>query len=195
LSEGFGPDDLIACYRRGVFPMADSREDDFFYLVEPKLRGILPLNNLHISTSMKKFMRKTQLRVTHNQNFPDIIKACASSHGNTWISHSIEALYNRLNLRGEAHSVEVWDKESLVGGLYGVTQGSVFFGESMFSKQTNASKLALIYLVRRLIDKNFTLLDTQFLTDHLKSLGAIEIPQTKYLEKLEHALKTNARFD
>lgn len=175
--------------------MADSREDDFFYLVEPKLRGILPLQNLHISTSMKKFMRKTHLRVTHNQDFSSVIKACASNHGNTWISHSIESLYNLLHLRGEAHSVEVWDEETLVGGLYGVTQGGAFFGESMFSKQTNASKLALIYLVRRLIDKNFALLDTQFLTDHLKSLGAIEISQSEYLEKLKRALQTDARFD
>ena len=195
MSEGFGPDDLIACYRRGVFPMADSREDDFFYLVEPKQRGILPLDKLHISASMKKFSRKTQLRVTHNQNFPGVINACASHHGGTWISHSIETLYNMLHANREAHSVEVWDNETLVGGLYGVTQGGAFFGESMFSKQTNASKLALIYLVRRLKDKNFALLDTQFLTDHLKSLGAIEIPQAEYLEKLKNALKSEARFD
>lgn len=175
--------------------MADSREDDFFYLVEPKLRGILPLAELHLSRSMKKFIRKTQLRVTHNQNFAGVISACASNHGGTWISHPIETLYNLLHHRGEAHSVEVWDDKILVGGLYGVTQGGAFFGESMFSKQTNASKLALIYLVGRLIEKNFTLLDTQFLTDHLKSLGAIEIPQAEYLEKLQNALKLEVRFD
>jgi len=175
--------------------MADSRDDEAFYLVEPKLRGILPLDSLHISTSMKKFMRRTQLRVTHNQAFSEVIRACASNHGGTWISHSIETLYNLLHLRHEAHSVEVWDGETLVGGLYGVTQGGAFFGESMFSKQTNASKLALIYLVERLKSRNFNLLDTQFLTDHLKSLGAIEIPQSEYLEKLNQALQSNVRFD
>ncbi len=195
MPEGFGPDDLIACYRRGVFPMADSRDDDFFYLVEPKMRGILPLDHLHVSSSMKKFARKTSLRLSVNQNFPAVIQACASNHGGTWISHSIESLYNLLHLRGDAHSVEVWDEEELVGGLYGVTQGSAFFGESMFSTQTNASKLALIYLVRRLTERNFALLDTQFLTSHLKSLGAIEIAQAKYLEKLDNALKTEACFD
>jgi len=127
--------------------MADSREDDFFYLVEPKMRGILPLDGLHISKSM-----------------------------------------------GDAHSVEVWDKGVLVGGLYGVTQGGAFFGESMFSKQTNASKLALIKLVEHLNQRGFTLLDTQFLTDHLKSMGATELPQAKYLEKLNIALQSHVRF-
>lgn len=195
MAEGFGPDDLTACYRRGVFPMSDSREDEFFYLVEPKLRGILPLDALHISKSMRKFLRNTTLKVTYNQDFPAVIKACATNHDGTWISHAIEGLYTVLHHRREAHSVEVWDGETLVGGLYGVTQGRAFFGESMFSTQTNASKLALIYLVRRLIDKNFALLDTQFLTDHLKSLGAIEIPQTEYLEKLKVAFISEARFD
>jgi len=150
LSEAFGPDDLTACYRRGVFPMADSREDDFFYLVEPKMRGILPLAGLHISKSMQKFIRKTNLTVTFNQNFSAVIKACANNHDGTWISHSIENLYTHLHLRGDAHSVEVWEDDVLVGGLYGVTQGRAYFGESMFSKQTNASKLALIHLVERL---------------------------------------------
>ena len=195
MAEGFGPDELIACYRRGVFPMSDSREDEFFYLVEPKLRGILPLDALHVSKSMRKFRRNTPLRVTFNQDFPAVIKACATNHDGTWISHAIEGLYTVLHRRGEAHSVEVWEDNILVGGLYGVTQGCAFFGESMFSTRTNASKLALIYLVEQLIARGFVLLDTQFLTDHLKSLGAIEIPQTEYLEKLKTALKSEARFD
>jgi len=195
LPDEFGPDDLTACYRRGVFPMADSREDDFFYLVEPKMRGILPLDALHISKSMQKFRKKTNLTVSFNQNFSGVIDACASNHDGTWISHSIQSLYTLLHLRGEAHSVEVWDDDELVGGLYGVTQGRAFFGESMFSKQTNASKLALLHLVERLQDRDFILLDTQFLTDHLKSLGAIEIPQAKYLEKLRMALKSEVHFD
>ena len=175
--------------------MADSREDEFFYLVEPKLRGILPLGGLHVSKSMQKFMNKTSLQVTFNKDFPAVINACASNHDGTWISHSIESLYKILHGNGDAHSVEVWDGKALVGGLYGVTQGGAFFGESMFSTQTNASKLALIYLVRRLIERNFALLDTQFLTDHLKSLGAIEIPQTEYLKKLDNALKIQVGFD
>jgi len=195
LPQAFGPDDLIACYRRGVFPMSDSREDEFFYLVEPKLRGILPLDALHISKSMKKFCKKTTFRVTINHCFSDVIQACATNHDGTWISHSIENLYNHLHTTGDAHSVEIWDEDLLVGGLYGVTQGGAFFGESMFSRRTNASKLAMIHLVEHMIGRGFTLLDTQFLTDHLKSLGAIEIPQSEYLEKLKIALETNARFN
>ena len=195
MAQAFTPDDLIACYRRGVFPMSDNRGDDTFYLVEPKLRGILPLDALHISKSMRKFRRQTSFKVTFNQDFPSVIEACATGHDGTWISHAIEGLYLHLHKRGEAHSIEVWDKDELVGGLYGVTQGQAFFGESMFSRRTNASKLALIYLVEHLIERGFILLDTQFLTDHLKSLGAIEIPQTEYLEKLNAALERDACFD
>jgi len=195
LSDEFGPNDLIACYRRGVFPMADTREDDFFYLVEPKQRGILPLDALHISKSMAKFRKKTTFTVTINREFSAVIDACASNHDGTWISHTIQHLYSELHTQGQAHSLEVWDGADLVGGLYGVTQGRAFFGESMFSKQTNASKLALIHLVEHLISRGFILLDTQFLTDHLKSMGAIEIPQAEYLKKLNSALKNDARFD
>jgi len=175
--------------------MSDSREDEFFYLVEPKLRGILPLKSLHISKSMRKFRKTTSLKVTFNQDFAAVIQACATNHHGTWISHSIEALYTVLHQQGDAHSVEVWDDKKLVGGLYGVTQGQAFFGESMFSKKTNASKLALIHLVEHLIAREFVLLDNQFLTDHLKSLGAIEISQAEYLEKLTSALKSDSRFD
>ena len=175
--------------------MSDSREDEFFYLVEPELRGILPLDALHISKSMQKFVKKTTFTVTLNQSFSEVIQACATSHGSTWISHDIEGLYTHLHATGDAHSIEVWDGVSLIGGLYGVTQGRAFFGESMFSRRTNASKLGLIKLVKHLIERGFILLDTQFLTDHLKSLGAIEIPQSEYLEKLNTALESDARFD
>lgn len=195
MPQAFGPDDLIACYRRGVFPMADSREDATFYLVEPKQRGILPLDKLHISKSMRKFRKKTPFKVTINQDFSGVIQACATTHDGTWISYAIEGLYSHLHNLGHAHSLEVWNDGVLVGGLYGVTQGRAFFGESMFSLKTNASKLALIHLVEHLIARGFTLLDTQFLTDHLKSLGAIEIPQIEYLEKLNTALKSEAAFD
>lgn len=195
MANGFGPDELVACYRRGLFPMSDGRDDDFLFLVDPKKRGILPLDGLRISASMRKFRRKTDLKVTFNQDFPAIIGACAEGRNETWISYGIEALYTILHQRGEAHSVEVWNGETLVGGLYGVSQGGAFFGESMFSRETNASKLALIYLVERLNTRGFVLLDTQFITDHLASLGAIEIPKASYLEKLEAALKIEPRFD
>jgi len=194
MEKGFGPNDLIACYRRGVFPMADTREDDFFHLVEPRKRGIIPLDGLHISRSMKKFRRKTHLRVTLNQDFGAVIRTCADTRDGTWISYGIEGLYTMLHWRGEAHSVEVWDDETLIGGLYGVTQGGAFFGESMFSHQTNASKLALIHLVEHLNSRGFVLLDAQFQTKHLASLGAIEITQATYLERLKSALKIETSF-
>lgn len=194
MARGFGPDDLTACYRRGVFPMSDARDDDFMFLVEPDMRGIFPLDGLHISRSMRKFMRQTDLRVTYDADFPAIIAACADNHTDTWISYGIEALYTELHRRGEAHSVEVWDGEMLVGGLYGVSQGGAFFGESMFSHASNASKLALIKLVEQLNASGFVLLDAQFLTPHLASLGAIEVTRATYLEKLEAALKIEACF-
>ena len=165
------------------------------FLVEPDMRGVFPLDGLHISRSMRKFMRQTDLRVTYNADFPATIEACAENHTDTWISYGIEALYTELHRRGEAHSVEVWDGKTLVGGLYGVTQGGAFFGESMFSRISNASKLALVKLVEHLNTKSFTLLDAQFLTPHLATLGAVEIPRAEYLEKLANALKVDARFD
>ena len=195
MEKGFGADQLIHCYRQGIFPMSDDRQDETLFLVDPKLRGILPLDKLHISKSMDKFKRKTDFRVSYNQAFALVIKACAEVRDNTWISYGIEGLYGTLHERGEAHSVEIWDEGTLVGGLYGVTQGSAFFGESMFSLRTNASKLALIYLVERLKERGFTLLDTQFLTPHLESLGAIEIPKEDYLARLGAALELNAQFD
>ena len=126
---------------------------------------------------------------------PSLVGSEMCIRDRTWISHSIQSLYTLLHIRGDAHSVEVWNQGELVGGLYGVTQGGAFFGESMFSKKTNASKLALIRLVEHLNQRGFKLLDTQFLTDHLKSMGAIEISQVEYLEKLKTALESNARFN
>ncbi|WP_427450648.1 leucyl/phenylalanyl-tRNA--protein transferase [Litorimonas sp. WD9-15] len=195
MEQGFGPDALIKCYRHGIFPMSDDRTDERLFLVDPEMRGILPLDALHISKSMRKFRRQTDLRVTLNTDFPAVIKACAEARENTWISHGIEGLYTILHHRGEAHSVEVWQGKQLVGGLYGVSQGGAFFGESMFSRATNASKFALIHLVEHLNKRGFVLLDTQFITDHLASLGAIEIPRDTYQEKLKKALAVEARFD
>jgi len=194
MSEPFGPEQLIECYRRGVFPRSDDRKASHIFLMEPDMRGIIPLDGLKISRSMRQFMRKTDLTVTYNQAFPEVIQACALTRLDTWISEGIEALYTALYAQGDAHSVEVWDGHKLVGGLYGVSQGGAFFGESMFSLVTNASKLALIHLVERLNNKGFVLLDTQFLTDHLVTLGAIEIPRDDYRIKLADALEIDANF-
>jgi leucyl/phenylalanyl-tRNA--protein transferase len=192
---GFGPDDLIECYRRGVFPMADQRDSTDFYLMEPLQRAVFPVESFSPSKSMQKFARKTSLTVTINENFPAIIEACAELRDETWISYGIQWLYTVLHERGEAHSVEVWNEGQLVGGLYGVSQGGAFFGESMFSTQTNASKLALMHLIERLREKGFTLLDAQFMTDHLASLGAIEITREDYRSRLKKALEVNTAFD
>lgn len=192
---GFGPDDLIACYRRGVFPMADSRDAEGLYLMEPEDRAIFPLESFTPSRSMQKFARKTPLKVTINRAFPEMIAACADLRDETWISYGIEWLYGILHGRGEAHSIEVWDSETLVGGLYGVTQGGAFFGESMFSMRTNASKLALMYLIERLREREFMLLDAQFMTNHLASLGAVEITKAQYQHRLEKALLIDTSFN
>lgn len=194
MSERFGPTQLINCYRRGVFPMSDSREDRSVFLMEPEMRGIIPLDNLKVSRSMRQWMKKTTFTTSINQAFEEVIQACATTRDETWISEGIEHLYTVLHKQGEAHSVEIWDEGKLVGGLYGVTQGGAFFGESMFSLKTNASKLALITLVKRMKDRHFVLLDTQFLTDHLKTLGAIEVSRDQYRAMLHSALSVHARF-
>ncbi len=192
---GFGPNDLIKCYRRGVFPMADSRDAETFYLMEPDHRAVFQIDTFRASRSMQKFSRTTALTVTVNQAFPKIIEACADLRDDTWISYGIEWLYTILHERGEAHSVEVWDGEMLVGGLYGVSQNGAFFGESMFSTRTNASKFALMHLIERLQECGFVLLDAQFMTDHLASLGAVEITRAQYREQLDHALSLDVAFE
>jgi len=174
--------------------MSDGRQDNSIFLLDPAMRGIIPLGGLHISKSLAKFIRKTSYEVTFNKAFPDVIEACALSRDETWISEAIQYLYTELFLENNAHSVEVWDGDTLIGGLYGVTQGGAFFGESMFSTRTNASKFALVELVKRLNARGFILLDTQFLTDHLKTLGAIEIPQADYKQRLAKALNIKAQF-
>lgn len=193
----FDPDVLLDCYRRGVFPMAENRDDPTIFLVDPDKRGIIPLDGLHISKSMRKFMRRTDMTISYDQCFNDVIFECARATADrqeTWINAGIAYLYAELFKSGNAHSVEVWQKGELVGGLYGVSIGGAFFGESMFSRATNASKLALIKLVERLNAGGYTLLDTQFITDHLRTLGAIEISREAYQQKLESALLVNANF-
>ena len=194
----FGPEELLECYRQGIFPMADSRDDPNVFFVDPEQRGIVPLDGLHISRSLSKFMRKMDFDVTYDTAFKHVIAKCAEAatdRENTWINAGIEFLYTVLHNQGNAHSVEIWSEGDLVGGLYGVSIGGAFFGESMFSRKTNASKVALVKLVERLNMTGYSLLDTQFLTDHLQSMGAIEIPRAAYHKLLKQALQVDARFN
>lgn len=181
------PEILIAAYCQGIFPMASDRagEIDWF---EPQKRGVLDFDNLRISRSLAKVVESGQYTITIDRDFPAVINFCATLRDETWISHEIERAYNRLHLLGLAHSVEAWEGDYLAGGLYGVALGGAFFGESMFHRRRDASKAALVYLVRHLKSCGFLLLDTQYLTPHLESLGAVEIPREDYLRRLHQAL-------
>jgi len=181
------PDLLLRAYAAGVFPMADSRDAPDVYWVQPRRRAILPLDNFHLSRSLRKTLRSGRFEVTRDRAFAEVVRRCAN-RDETWINAEIEAAYGELHRLGHAHSVETWAEGELVGGLYGVRLGRAFFGESMFSERTDASKVALAWLVARLKVGGFTLLDCQFMTDHLASLGAIEISQGDYLVLLESAL-------
>ena len=187
------PDLLLHGYSIGIFPMAEHRGDPEIFWVDPVRRGILPLEGFHISRSLRKRLLKGNFQVSVDQKFEDVVDSCAD-RAETWINDEIRSLYISLHQKRSAHSLEVWDGSTLVGGVYGVTLGAAFFGESMFSRQTDASKIALVYLVDRLRQAGFTLFDTQFLTDHLASLGAIEITRAAYHLRLEHALKGTADF-
>jgi len=192
-----GPQYILDCYRRGVFPMAESRNESTVFLVDPETRGIIPLDGLHIPRSLAKFMRKMPFSVTFNKAFERVISLCAEpadDREDTWINPEIEYLYTILHEKGHVHSVEVWHGEKLVGGLYGVAIGGAFFGESMFSRETNASKVALVKLVEHLNERGFVLLDAQFMTKHLASLGALEITRAEYHDRLDQALKLTAQF-
>jgi len=183
---------LLRCYANGVFPMGEARDDPRVFLVEPDQRGIFPLDGFHIPTRLKRTVRTEPFDIRVNTAFLSVVDACASpakGREDTWINGPIRRLYGELHALGHAHSVECWKDEVLVGGLYGVTLGSAFFGESMFSRMTDASKVALVHLVARLKRGGFTLLDAQFITEHLMQFGAQEIPQSTYLRKLGPALK------
>ena len=181
------PDLLLRAYAIGVFPMADSRQAEEVFWVEPRRRAIIPLDKFHLSRSLRKVIRSDRFRVTRDRAFHEVVRACAD-RDETWINDSIEASYGVLHSRGFAHSVECWIGDDLVGGLYGVRLGAAFFGESMFSTRTDASKVALAWLVARLRVGGFCLLDCQFMTEHLRSLGATEIGQKDYLALLDSAL-------
>jgi leucyl/phenylalanyl-tRNA---protein transferase len=188
------PELLLHAYATGVFPMAESRDSDEIRWIEPRLRGVIPLDAFHISRSLAQHMRHSGWAIRTDTNFAAVVAACAD-RPETWINAEITRLYLALHHAGFAHSLEVWEGDELVGGVYGVTLGAAFFGESMFSRRTNASKTALAYLVHRLRAGRFTLFDTQFLTPHLASLGAIEISRDAYQRQLQAALERPARFD
>lgn len=181
---------LITAYRSGIFPMADSRDDPDVFWVEPRERAIFPLEDFRPSRSLAKAVRQDRYRVTCNLAFPEVMAACAAprpGHPDSWISHRIAASYTALHDFGHAHSIECWSEGELVGGLYGVSFDRVFCGESMFSRADNASKVALVWLVAMLRHAGFMLLDCQFMTDHLASLGAAELPQAEYIELVRQA--------
>jgi leucyl/phenylalanyl-tRNA--protein transferase len=192
------PDLLLRAYSIGVFPMADSRRARDVFWVEPKKRGILPLDGFRLSRSLAKTLRADRFRVTADTAFGATVAACAAAtpdRPDTWINGQIEGAYAELHARGHAHSVECWEGDQLVGGLYGVRLGAAFFGESMFSRARDASKVALAYLVARLRVGGFRLLDCQFLTPHLASLGAIEIGREDYVSLLDGALGAGVAGD
>jgi leucyl/phenylalanyl-tRNA--protein transferase len=194
---GFTADDLLDCYRRGVFPMADARHDERLFLVDPAKRGIIPLEGFHISHRLARTIRQGRFETRFDSAFEAVIEACAApaaGRSETWINQTIQSLCLELFKRRAAHSVETWRDGRLVGGLYGVTVGAAFFGESMFSLERDASKIALARLVERLGKKGFMLLDAQFVTDHLRSLGAVEISRGEYRRRLAVALEKKAEF-
>ncbi|WP_374312832.1 leucyl/phenylalanyl-tRNA--protein transferase [Dongia sp.] len=197
------PEMLLRAYAIGIFPMAEARNDPELYWIDPEQRGILPLDSFHIPRSLKKTVRQglaneaDGFRVTCDKAFEAVIAGCAApapGRGQTWINDTIFDLCRQLFLMGHAHSVEVWNGEALVGGLYGISLGGAFFGESMFSRATDASKVALVHLVARLRYGGYSLLDTQFVTKHLARFGAIEIPRDDYRVRLNIALAKPATF-
>jgi leucyl/phenylalanyl-tRNA--protein transferase len=187
------PELLLHGYSVGIFPMSEGRDDPEIFWVDPRRRGILPLDSFHISRSLRRAMRRSTWRIDIDSDFDGVVEGCAD-RDDTWINAEIHDLYRALHTRGRAHSLEVWEDDTLVGGVYGVVLGAAFFGESMFSRRTNASKIALACLVDRLRQGGFSLFDTQFITSHLASLGAVEISRVQYHTKLAHAKDRRASF-
>ena len=184
---------LLRAYAEGVFPMAEGRDDPVIHWIDPQRRAIFPMEGFHTSRSLARHIRRIQPRVTVDSDFAGVVRACAH-RPETWINDEIFAAYTALYDQGHAHSLEVWQDGALIGGIYGVVLGAAFFGESMFSAQVNGSKMALVYLMHRLRAGGFTLFDVQFLTDHLASLGAVELSRATYRKRLAEALPTRAQF-
>ena len=191
------PDVLLKAYACGIFPMADAADDPDLYWVEPALRGVLPLDDFHIPKRLKRTIRSDVFTVRIDTDFDGVIDGCARpspGRGSTWINSEIRRLFGALFRLGHVHTVEAWREGRLVGGLYGLQLGSAFFGESMFSVETDASKVAFAHLVARLKHGGFELLDTQFVTDHLARFGVVEVPRSEYHKLLESALQQSAKF-
>lgn len=193
MTDQLSPELLLQAYASGVFPMAESRHDPELFWVDPRFRGVFELDNFHISRSLARRIRQDPFQIRTNTAFMQVIAGCAD-RDETWINPTLLNLYEQLHQMHRAHSIEVWEADTLVGGVYGLTIGGAFFGESMFSYRTDASKIALTYLVDRLRIGGFTLFDTQFITPHLASLGAVEIPRDAYHLLLEDAVMKDADF-
>ncbi len=192
------PEVLLKAYACGIFPMAESADDPALYWIEPDMRGIIPLDGFHLPARLVRTVRTTSFTVSVNRDFDAVIDGCASAgpdRARTWINGRIRKIYRSLFEHGHCHSVEVYDGEQLVGGLYGVSLGRAFFGESMFHRARDASKIALVHLVARLRAGGYRLLDTQYVTDHLKSFGAVEVGKRRYHRLLEEAIVGEADFD
>lgn len=191
------PQVLLKAYACGIFPMAESADDNALYWIDPDRRGVIPLDGLRISRSLRRVVRRGRFKVRVNTAFEDVIASCAApapGRRSTWINERIRKLYGELFELGHCHTVECWLDGQLVGGLYGVHLGGAFFGESMFSQVPDASKVALVHLVARLVAGGFSLLDTQFVTEHLQGLGAVELSREDYHRTLEAALKGQGEF-
>jgi len=191
------PELLLTAYAQGVFPMAERRDDAALYWLSPESRGIVPLERFHVPRRLARTVRRDRFRVTVDTAFHDVIRACAApapGREESWINAEIMALYTELHRRKSAHSIEVWHDNRMVGGLYGVSLGAAFFGESMFSCERDASKVALVHLVAHLIAGGFELLDAQFVTEHLAQFGAVAIQRADYLRRLARATRKPANF-
>ena len=191
------PEVLLKAYACGIFPMAESAEDPALYWIEPERRGLIPLDAFHVPARLARTVRADRFTVVADRNFDAVIDACAEprpGRSRTWINTRISALYRKLHRRGHCHSIEAYDGDELVGGLYGVNLGRAFFGESMFHRARDASKVALVHLIARLKAGGFQLLDTQFVTDHLKIFGATEVSRRQYHKLLEAALVGDGDF-
>lgn len=197
-AEPLTPQFLLEAYASGYFPMADDANSSELFWLSPDMRGVMPLDGLHIPRSLAKTIRNHKFEIRYDSAFLQVMQACAeptSIRPQTWINEEIINIYSELFLMGLAHSVEIWDENKLVGGLYGVQLGAAFFGESMFSRKTDASKIAFVHLVKRLKFGGFKLLDTQFTTEHLENFGVVEIPKPQYLARLDHALNNIGNFE
>jgi leucyl/phenylalanyl-tRNA---protein transferase len=196
-SSDITPEVLLRAYACGIFPMAESADDPTLFWVEPEMRGVIPLDGFRVASRLARTVRSDAFTVTVNTAFKAVISGCAApqpGRDDTWINKRIRELYIGLHALGHCHSVEVWENEDLVGGLYGVSLGRAFFGESMFHRARDASKVALVHLVARMIAGGFELLDTQYVTEHLRSFGAVEIPRRRYTALLDKAIRGEADF-